>query len=85
MRERLLSLLQTEEHRERFLFGTLSDYRDADGLISPEKVLECLDQSEQVVNDRYKKLDFRHDGLDLEREIARKVSHSMSEIDVIIA
>ena len=81
IKTRLLSILQTDEQREGFLVGSMSDFRDQDGEYDLPKILKSLSESEQAVNIRCDRLVNRHDGADIYNKIARKVAHTMSEID----
>ena len=56
MEERLQSILQTDERLDRFLVGSLADFRNAEGQISAPKILEKLANSERAVQNRCKKL-----------------------------
>ena len=54
--QRLNSILQTEERRERFFIGTEADYRNESGQLCLSKILTSLTESEQAVQNRWQKL-----------------------------
>ena len=85
MTDLLHSILQTEEHRDGILIGQLADFQDVDGQVSYPKILNGLEASKQAVENRCTKLRLRLEDVDLTNEIQKKVAHTLSEIDQIIA
>ena len=85
IKARLRSILQTDEQREGFLVGSMSDFCDQDGEYDLPTILKSLAESEQAVKNRCDRLVNRKDGADIYNKIVRKVAHTMSEIDQIFA
>ena len=85
LRDRLASILQTTERRDRILVGEEQDYRDHEGDVKVPCVLNGLAESEQAALNRCTRLNARIDGVDLFTDISRKVAHTLSEIDQIMA
>ena len=85
MKDRLENIIQTEEHRDRILIGQLADFLDVDGQVSHPKILKGLNISEEAVVNRCKKLKLRLEDANLINEIQKKVAHTFSEMDQIIA
>ena len=85
LKQRLLNILQSEANREPILIGTEADFCNPNGEVLVNKVQKGLAESEKAVLNRCKKLQLRLSSADLTSEIRRKIQHTCSEIDQIIA
>lgn len=63
------------------MVGDIAYFTNTEGRLSLPKILKLLDDSEQEVHNRFRILGSDQAGIDLQREIALKVTRSLSEID----
>lgn len=73
MKDRILSILSTEDNQDPFLVGEESDFLREDGRIKLHRVQKALRESVQVVEDRCLGLKMRLDDPDVTAAIQRKV------------
>ena len=85
LKERLLSILSTDENREPILIGTEAEFFNSNGQVIVSRVLKGLIESETAVKNRSKKLKHRLSSPNLTEEIQRKVKHPCSEFDQILS
>ena len=85
LKDRLANIVKTTERRDRILVGEEVEYRDQEGEVKVPSVLNGLAESEQAALNRLTRLNARIDGADLLTDISRKVAHTLSEIDQIMA